>query len=150
MSRVEFIDALQRALAESLGSSSVNENIRYYQEYIDTQVRSGQGEQEVIERLGDPRLLAKSIIEASRNEGRSYGREPSVCEEVYEDGTQSAERGNTGSRILRIPGWVVLVLVILSVIVTVSIVGTLVSALLPVLIPILCIVLMLRMIQRRR
>ena len=46
MTRSEFMDSLHRALAGSLTSSTVNENMRYYEEYFDTQIRSGQSEEE--------------------------------------------------------------------------------------------------------
>lgn len=144
MTRTEFIEILQRTLAGSLSSSSVGENIRYYQEYIDTQIRLGQSEQEVIEGLGDPRLLAKTIIEAGKFEGKSAGS----YDEVYEDGGTEADEKN-GKSVYRIPGWLFLVLVLLAVIVIVGAAFSLLSALLPFLIPILFAVMIIRLIQRR-
>ena len=39
MNKEEFIEKLQRALAGGLNSGLVAENVRYYQEYIDAEVR---------------------------------------------------------------------------------------------------------------
>ncbi len=72
MTRIEFMDSLRRALAGSLTSSTVNENMRYYEEYFDMQIRSGQSEEEVVNSLGDPRLLAKTIIEAAKYQARKW------------------------------------------------------------------------------
>ncbi|MBR6770958.1 MAG: hypothetical protein IKM28_06925 [Lachnospiraceae bacterium] len=150
MNRMEFIDTLQRALSGSLGRSSVNENIRYYQEYIDTQIRTGQAEQEVIDSLGDPRLLAKSIIEAARNENRSYSSTHSVCDEVYEDGVRMQKNQGFSPRSIKIPSWLILIIILLLVVLVLGIVGTIVTTLLPILIPVICVVLVYRAIQKRR
>ena len=101
MTRSEFMDSLHRALAGNLTSSTVNENMRYYEEYFDTQLRSGRSEEEIIAALGDPRLLAKTILQASRSQTRSYSGQE--YDEVYEDGSQG--NGWNGERDSNAP-WV--------------------------------------------
>lgn len=145
MAGKEFIDVLQKSLAGNICSSSVNENIRYYQEYFDAQTRMGRSEEEIAGELGDPRLLAKTIIEAGKYEGRSNARPE--YDEVYEDG--SGEDGNVRSKVYRMPGWLTAALVILAVVMVLGIVGSIVSALLPVIIPVVCVILLLRFFQRR-
>ena len=56
------MEKLQRALAGGLNSSQVTENVRYYQEYIDTEIRKGRSESEILTALGDPRLLLQSWL----------------------------------------------------------------------------------------
>ena len=56
-------------MGSRVDSNVVNENVSYYEEYIATQVRTGRTEEEVIEELGDPRLLARSIAEAKERKG---------------------------------------------------------------------------------
>ena len=73
MDKREFIEKLQRTLAGGLGNAQVAENVRYYQEYIESEMQKGNTEEEVLSQLGDPRLLAKSIIEANKRAGASYG-----------------------------------------------------------------------------
>lgn len=92
MNRVEFIEKLQRALAGGLGSSLVTDNVRYYQEYIDEEMRRGKSEAEVLNALGDPRLLAKSIIEANKRAGINEGTNRVYDEEM--SGRSSAYDGS--------------------------------------------------------
>lgn len=89
MSRQEFLDTLRRALSGSLSSSLVAENMAYYNEYISSEMRKGRSEEEVMAALGDPRLIARTIIETSGGEdaGSGYGRTE------YQQGYGDYERG---------------------------------------------------------
>lgn len=147
MTRTEFIDTLQRTLSGSLGSSSVNENIRYYQDYIDVQIRSGQSEEEVIAGLGDPRLLAKTILEARKQEGISGGYRE--YDEVYEDCSGEKENGGFSGRVYHMPGWLIGLLIAVAVILVLGIIGSVISVFLPIIIPVLCVVLIIRFWQSR-
>lgn len=153
MTRTEFMDSLQRALAGSLTSSTVNENMRYYEEYFDTQIRSGESEEEVVNSLGDPRLLAKTIIQAAKYQARNYGGDAPEYDEVYEDGSQGGSQSREGwgssPHVYRLPGWLLIVLGVVVLCVVISIVGSVLSVLLPVAIPALCVVLLIRWLQRR-
>ncbi|NLL75859.1 MAG: DUF1700 domain-containing protein [Clostridiales bacterium] len=147
MTRKEFIETLQKALTGGLSNSSVNENIRYYQDYIDMQIRSGQSEEEVIANLGDPRLLAKTIMEAGKHEGRGSGYEQ--YEEVYEEGSMGKERGGFGSRIYHMPGWLFGLIVAVILIIIIGILGSVLSVLLPIILPVLLVVLLVRYFRNR-
>lgn len=146
MTRTDFIDILQKTLAGSLGSSYVNENVRFYQEYIDTQIRSGISEEETIEKLGDPRLIAKTIIEAAKQEHSSYVNAQEY-DQVYEEGEES--QGGNNPKVYHMPGWLLAVVIILIIVVVLGIVGSLLSVLLPIIIPITCVVLMVRFFQNQ-
>ncbi len=67
MNKVEFIDMLRRHISEVGDPTFINDTIDYYQDYIDTSIRKGRTEEEVLSELGDPRLIAKSIV-ASRDD----------------------------------------------------------------------------------
>ena len=72
------------ALAGKVNPAVIEENISYYNEYITGQVRMGQTEEEVLDALGNPRLSAKSIIEATKHaEGTDYYQEGDT--ESYQD-----------------------------------------------------------------
>ena len=60
MSREEFLTELRKALQGRVSQQTVNDNLRYYEEYILTESHKGKTEAEVIAELGNPRLLAKS------------------------------------------------------------------------------------------
>ncbi|MFT4107433.1 MAG: DUF1700 domain-containing protein [Lacrimispora sp.] len=99
MSRQEFLQRLRAALTGEVSGSVVEENIRYYDEYISTEVRLGSGEEEVIASIGDPRLIAKTIIEVGGNAGSSADKESyydsysGQSENVYEEPDSSRHRG---------------------------------------------------------
>lgn len=146
MARTEFMEELQRALSGALGSSTVNGHMRYYQEYFDSQLGKGKSEAEIIGELGNPRLLAKTIIEAAKREGR--GGERPEYDEVYEDGMVNGREGHA-PKVYRMPGWLLAVLVLVAIVAVVGVVGSVVSVLLPILIPVLCVILLVRLFQRR-
>ena len=47
----------------------VEENVRYYDGYISDEVRKGRSEEEVIEEIGDPRLIARTIEDTTDGAG---------------------------------------------------------------------------------
>ncbi len=71
MERKEFIDKLRGALNGNVSPALVEENIRYYHEYINSEMRNGKSEEEVLDALGDPRLIARTIIETNTVEDMS-------------------------------------------------------------------------------
>lgn len=68
MTRQEFLDELRAALTGEVSAEAIMDAYRYYSDYIDEEVRKGKTEAEVIEELGKPVLIAKSIIAASTGE----------------------------------------------------------------------------------
>lgn len=149
MDRREFIDKLQRALAGGLGSSSVAENVRYYEEYIDSEIRKGKSEAEVLGMLGDPRLLAKSIIEANKQAGASYGSNREYDEEIS-DGTQEYARNTnaTGGKPIMLPGWLILLIITVAVVVIIGLVTSLLAIFAPVIIAVLIVLLVIKVFQK--
>lgn len=69
MTKKDFITKLRRTLAGKLDSAKIAEHASYYEEYIEIQVRKGKEEWQVTEELGDPALLARSILNAERDSG---------------------------------------------------------------------------------
>ena len=63
MTKQEFIDRLRAALNGRVAEHVLSDTIRYYDDYIDTEMHGGKSEEEVMASLGDPRLLAKTIAE---------------------------------------------------------------------------------------
>lgn len=150
MDRREFIDKLQRALAGGLGSSLVAENVRYYEEYIDSEMRKGKSEAEVLGVLGDPRLLAKSIIEANKRAGESYGSNLGFDEEVSDDtGERNRDRNTSGGKAVMLPGWLILLIVTVAVIVVIGVVTSLLAFFAPVIIAVLLVLLAVKIFQGR-
>lgn len=63
MNKKEFLDGLRQSLEGEVSSSVIDQNISYYHDYISS---TEDEEERIIEKLGDPRLLAKTIIESER------------------------------------------------------------------------------------
>ena len=63
MSKAEFLEKLSEALREYMDDRSAYEHISYYSSYIDNEKKKGYTEEEITEKLGNPRLIAKSIID---------------------------------------------------------------------------------------
>ena len=54
MNRKEFLEILRSQLAGQMQEGKAAAHIRYYEDYIQSQVRGGRSEQEVLQELGDP------------------------------------------------------------------------------------------------
>lgn len=148
MNRYEFIEKLRAALAGKATQSTINDNIRYYEEYMDTEIRKGKTEEAVLRELGDPRLLAKTIVEANKQAG-------SVCGfgEVYSDTVdfeEEKERGRTNVYVngkeYNVPKWAVILAVVLVAALVISIVGALLSILLPIVLPLILVIMAVKII----
>lgn len=61
MTKQEFLTELRHALEGQLPAQDIEENIHYYDAYFRD---SGKPEKEVCEELGDPRLIARSLIDS--------------------------------------------------------------------------------------
>lgn len=148
MGRTEFIERLQRALAAGVSSGQVAENVRYYQDYIDSEVRRGRNEAEVLDSLGDPRLLAKSIIEANKHAGISYGSNREYDEEVADDRQEwEAEEERHRSRSFVLPGWLVMLIVTVVVLLVIGVAFSLIYLFAPVIIVVLIVLLLVKVFQ---
>lgn len=64
MTKDEFLSSLSRALSTAGDQNLVVKNMDFYRSYIDGETAKGRSEDEVLEELGDPRLIANSIKEA--------------------------------------------------------------------------------------
>lgn len=69
MNKREFVDRLRAFLSGRIAPAQVEENARYYEDYINTQIRLGETEESVLRSLGDPRLIARSIVAAESVRG---------------------------------------------------------------------------------
>ena len=148
MNRTEFIEKLQRALAGGLDSGQVADNVRYYQEYIDSEMRKGRSESEVMEQLGDPRLLAKSIVEANKRAGTNYGSNREYDEEMSADGQETSHgKDTTGGKAVMLPGWLVLLIITVVIVLIIGAVTALLTYFLPVILVGLVVLLIVKVFQ---
>lgn len=71
MDRNEFLIALEQALKGELPDYEIPEHIQYYDNYLREQ--NGKTEEEKLIELGEPRLIARTIIEARNSKGAAEG-----------------------------------------------------------------------------
>ena len=48
MTRTEFLVKLRKALSGNISSAQVQENLEYYEQYIDEEIRKGKSEEEIL------------------------------------------------------------------------------------------------------
>lgn len=151
MNRVDFLEKLKEALENEGGSLLVRENVEYYNQYITEEVRRGRSEREVLEELGDPWIIAKTILGA--------GGSASQNEYTYESpqqsyGGQEYQGSNVGRRNVRsfaIDSWWKKLLLILCVIgiifVVFAIITGVISLVVPIMIPVLIVSILIRLVK---
>ena len=71
MRKTEVLQELREALDGEVSASVIQSNISYYDQYIRQEAAKGRREEEVIEEIGSPRLIAKTIIDSSEGAGET-------------------------------------------------------------------------------
>lgn len=79
MTKEQFMEELRSSLEGMVSPMVIQENLNYYENYINEQIRNGKTQQEIFAELGSPRLIARSIIDA-KGEDDDY-----VQAEFYEE-----------------------------------------------------------------
>lgn len=63
MNRTEFLEILREQLSGEMPEGSVAAHIRYYHDYFEEQMKKGRSESEILQELGDPRLIARTLLD---------------------------------------------------------------------------------------
>lgn len=135
MNKIEYVQIIEKALAGNVSPEEVRDTVAYYRDYIDMEIRKGRSEQEVLDQLGNPRLLVKSII-AAKEQRETYEK----ADEVHEERVQ---RKN-----FRIPLLVVILVVLLVVGLVLSMLLAFARFLLPIVLPALFVIGTISMIKK--
>ena len=158
MNKQDFIDRLRMALNGRVSPGLVMDNVNYYEDYINTEIRKGRTEEEVLESLGDPRLIARTILQVDEKKAEEPYQEATVYTE--EDGTyreDSTEREYTdpftGAHVevhrMTAGDWAKIVLVIVIICIVLGMVFHILWKLLPVLLVIAAVLWIYRKITER-
>lgn len=143
MDKYEFVQSLRRALTGKIDGAELEDTIRYYEDYIDSQIKKGKTENQVLEELGDPRLIAKNIASVNGNGAGSY-----ESEENSRTVWQEEEFSKDSKR--KIPGWLIAILIVLVIIVIFGIAFSVIWSLLPVIIPVFLVISLYRFFTGRK
>lgn len=161
MGKQEFMDGLRRALNGNVSPALVMDNLNYYNEYINSEVRKGRSEEEVLASLGDPRLIARTIIEMNTAEGGEtsayqtgeYSQDYGEYRQAQYGNGQSYTYDRQGTfdggngRHYRIPGWVWLVALVVVALLAISFIFSVLSFLAPILIPVIVVVFLIKLFR---
>ena len=157
MDKQEFVDRLRMALNGRVSPGLVMDNVNYYEDYINTEIRKGRTEEEVLESLGDPRLIARTIIQTNGGDGYRntvYGngeyREAAgsnLHRSYTEDGNDGSHRNKVADVLVKLPAWVWVILGILVVVLIFSAVFSVLSFLAPVLVPIVVVLFLVKLFR---
>lgn len=146
MNRYEFMTELQRQLTGKISIEKLQEITAYYHDYIDGELVKGKQEDEVLESLGDPRLLAKSIVETEGKEDLRSGDRIAYNGEEYADKDTKWDFSGNLNRILF---WFVLILLLCLLLSAIyGLVGIFFRYVLPVLIPVLLVCWAIRLFKK--
>lgn len=154
MDRNEFVSTLRAVLAGEVPAAVVEDNVRYYDSYISQEIASGKSEAEVLEALGDPRLIARTIIDTQGQQGGYQEQTYYTEEEPSREKGFHAEFNDEGGvdikyRRFNFNTWygklLVAVVVVLIVALVLAIMGGFLMWVLPVLIPVYVILRLIRL-----
>ena len=155
MSKREFLDVLRETLSEELPQNVVNGHVQYYDQYISGEINKGVSETEATGRLGDPRLIARTILETSGASGSAgqngHGSQSSYGQSSYsQDGMENSGSGfhHVQEKLHKNPT-VHLALGILIAVGVIALIISIVRALLPVVLPIVAVLILLSFLRRK-
>ena len=67
MTKKQFLEELRDSLEGMVSQTVIQQNLNYYENYINEQIRNGRTEEDILRELGSPRLIARTIIDAAGN-----------------------------------------------------------------------------------
>ena len=155
MTKKEFLQILHDSLDGEIPERDIQSNLHYYEEYIKTQA-VGSSEEDVIASLGNPQMIAKSIIEAFKASGQPFIRNEhrnTSREEQYSAYEEEKPRPKKVYHI-NLPSWVVTIVSILVVCIVLYVFfwigGIALRLFIRFGVPLLCIYLVYRVIKNAR
>ena len=97
MTKAEFLERLRRALNGNMSAAAVEDNIQFYDSYFSGQIAQGRSEADVLNELGDPRILARTLIDAAERAGDARAHEANETQ-YRTSGYYTAGNGASGAQ----------------------------------------------------
>lgn len=157
MTKREFLDTLGLQLQGELSQAQIDGHLHYYSEYIAEAVASGRSEREVIEELGSPVLIARTLLDAAASSG--YEENPGRADYDYGSGSQWREEDtedsyyggkvhtwNVNPLVLK---WGIPIALILILFLFFSLVGSVVAIVVRYFVPIVLILVVIHLLRKR-
>lgn len=124
MDRENFLKELERNLS-GLNKNEKENIISFYVNYFNEQMAQGRTEQDILDELGDPRLLAKSIRENNKKSGNSFSK-------AEYDGFNNYGRGTYKNVTVNLNSWYTKLIAIVIGILVILLIGALITGILAV------------------
>lgn len=86
MDKKEFLDILRSQLSGQMSEQQIAAHIQYYSSYIEERTAAGNSESEVLRELGDPRLIARTLLDTETGANRPYSDADSACGQKSDSG----------------------------------------------------------------
>lgn len=152
MRKEEFLEKLRARLSQTMSQQEVTAQIRYYENYIQEQMQNGRSEEEVLTELGDPLLIAKTLMDVQETQEEYSHPENNIYEE--RGGQESGDTQRELHRMeIKTRGGCLLAAVIFVVVVVVAMIlwaaGTVLIHLLPILIPLMIVLLVVAYFKQK-
>ena len=172
MNKQDFLNKLRAALGGMIPADQVEDTIRYYEEYINTQERLGKTESQVLQELGEPRLIARSISDVykAEHEGKSAAEQSgrSTAYRAESGGQRGYGARSTGwndqqgvagfagpnmhgdsvmGKVIRMPGWLITLIVGLIFLLFFVLVFSILSFLAPIILLGLAVMLLVKLFR---
>ena len=139
MTQSKFLQELRRALGGKLPAGQVQENITYYENYIKEEIRNGRQEKEVLDELGDPWILAKTLTDIGGSSSGNYMN-------AQDSSDESGEKKNISDTMKKIMAVVGIILIILVII---MVVRGLMKFIMPIAIPLIAVYIIYKIVKSK-
>ena len=143
MGRYEFLKKLKEALENDLDHQQVQEHINYYTQYINEELKKGRPEEEIIEELGDPWMISRTIVDTPGKE-ENYTQSQSHNYDSHKD--EKSVSFGTEQPVWK--KWLIIIGAVLILFVVLSAVIGIFRRLLPFLIPVIVVIIIIKMFQK--
>ena len=85
MSKTEFLDILYNQLSGRMPEGNVAAHVQYYRNYIEDEQQKGRTETDILNELGDPRLIVRTLLDTEVGAGNPQNG--STYSSTYSEGT---------------------------------------------------------------
>lgn len=141
MGKQEFLNTLRLQLQGSLTEAEIEGHLHYYNEYISEAVASGRSLDEVMEELGSPVLIARTLIDSADMAGE---------ERIYREESFGEQEERSYRKHITLPGWAIAAIVLLILFLLLSLVGKMIALAARFFVPLMAIVFIIAIIKSRR
>ena len=139
MNKKEFLDILYEQLSGQMPEGNVAAHVQYYRNYIEEEQHKGRSEGDILNELGDPHLIARTLLDtdstASGNPQTTGSYSEPYTDNSYNN-ARSSSRKKVKSRSFHIDlsTWYGKLAVILIAVVVIFLLCTVLSVLIPVMV----------------